>query len=126
MILKKNWLIPDSVIGETINEESVILNLELGVYFATRNTGSIIWTLLEQKIASTEIAKHFEATENMENDISSFLKKLSDEQLIIENSNETVAISVETFHKFEIPILEKYTDMKDLLELDPIHEVYHK
>lgn len=62
--------------------------------------------------------------------METFVSKLIDEQLILAANGEQPAASSKGNEQpspspvpFEPPVLEKYTDMQDLLLLDPIHEV---
>ena len=52
----KEFLIKcDDVIGDTIDDESIVLNVSNGIYYALRNLGSKIWVLLESGISREEI-----------------------------------------------------------------------
>lgn len=67
--------------------------------------------------------------------VTQFLEQLKEEDLIVPDQSQKSEISEETFAifetdeiktgklSFEVPVLHKYTDMEDLLLLDPIHEV---
>ena len=66
----------------------------------------------------------------IENGINQLIRQLLQEGLIVpaETPQESqiahsVTGNVQIKPKFEMPVLHKYTDMEDLLLLDPIHEV---
>ena len=68
----------------------------------------------------------------MESYVHDFIGKLKEEGLVLErNAGDLEAMEAVDRHpsgksfgaKFEKPVLQKYSDMQDLLLLDPIHEV---
>ncbi|NEP72064.1 MAG: PqqD family protein [Okeania sp. SIO2G4] len=126
------------VVQETIEGEVVIVNLDKGDYYSLLNTGADIWSAIEKGNSTTEIIA--EMTERYEGDrktietaVNSLITQLREEEIIIvapinegENQNrEEVKATTDNKQKlpFERPILSKYTDMEELLALDPIHEV---
>ena len=120
------WKIAPQVIGETLQEETIILNLQTGTYYACQATGSLIWNLLEKGSSIEQMVLHFEPIPDLTLKITRFLQQLQEEQLIVSyESMEFLSPTVDKVVPFVVPILEKHTDMQDFLELDPIHEVYH-
>lgn len=127
------------VVQETIEGEVVIVNLEKGDYYSLLKTGADIWSAIEKGNSTTEIIA--EMTERYEGDretietaVNSLIAQLKAEEIIIsasknesENPNPPeVKIATKNNQQklpFEAPILSKYTDMEELLALDPIHEV---
>ena len=127
------------VVQETIEGEVVIVNLEKGDYYSLLKTGADIWSAIEQGNSTIEIIA--EMTERYEGDretietaVNSLIAQLKEEEIIIsasknesENPNppEVKTATKNNLKKlpFEDPILSKYTDMEELLALDPIHEV---
>jgi hypothetical protein len=127
------------VVQETIEGEVVIVNLEKGDYYSLLKTGADIWSAIEKGNSTTEIIA--EMTERYEGDretieagVNSLIAQLKEEEIIIsastnesENPNlpEVKTATKNNLKKlpFEAPILSKYTDMEELLALDPIHEV---
>lgn len=126
-----------NIVCEVIDGEAIIINTEKGCYFSLRNTGTEIWVGVAESMSVGDIVnKLFMQYEGELKDIEQAVKdlvaQLQDEEMIIpitsENSkdstlNNVIQITAETRKtKFEIPVLEKYTDLEDLLLLDPIHE----
>ncbi|MEM1167875.1 MAG: PqqD family protein [Cyanobacteria bacterium P01_H01_bin.35] len=127
------------VVQETIEGEVVIVNLDKGDYYSLLNTGADIWSAIEKGHSTTEIIA--EMTERYEGDretietaVNSLITQLREEEIIIvapinegenQNREEVKATTDNNQQKlpFEPPILSKYTDMEELLALDPIHEV---
>jgi len=110
------------VISETIDGETIIINLESGHYFSLNKTGGEIW----------ESIREGKAMENTGHpSVQQFLDHLEREGLVASENSESDA--AQTFPEdpntasailtFEKPLLQKYEDMQDLLLLDPIHDV---
>jgi len=123
------------VIFEAIDDEIVIINLDVGHYYHLTGVAAAIWTLLERNGSKdrivTTVAAHFNLSEELINEqVQCFLDELENEKLVILNMQSTVEEGSEQVeHEFKAvgefvtPRLEKYADMKDLLLIDPIHEV---
>ena len=127
------------VIHETIEGETVLVNLDSGNYYSFDGVGVDVWNLIETGIDGggiiEAIAQRYAGErETMEQAIYSFMKELEQEALIVMDgdmgcekvtgagANNDVRTG-DTRKSFEVPILNKYTDMQDLLLLDPIHDV---
>ncbi|HSE41917.1 MAG TPA: PqqD family protein [Acidobacteriota bacterium] len=127
------------VVHETFDDnEVVIINLESGSYYSLDNIGAEIWTLIESGASVTEIIEEIidryePGTLNISESIHNFLIELQQEQLIVGYTNgnngapqmirATKAAPIGKRPSFQVPAFQKYTDMQDLLLLDPIHEV---
>lgn len=128
------------VVSETIDGEVVIVNLDKGDYYSLRKTGADIWSGIEQgltraKILADAAEKYSGSSEEIDVAINKFIDRLQQETLIVvnqtpaENGDDTAPLSDDLKTEevkavdFEPPVLEKFTDMEDLLLLDPIHEV---
>ncbi len=120
---------------QTIDDEVIIIDLELGNYYTLTGVGASIWTLIEQQatldqIEAQMLAQFDVSTEAVRESVAVFLSQLLGENLVTVTSSDSAApISVSApaaRMKFEVPVLEKYTDMQTLLLIDPIHEVDDK
>lgn len=122
-----------SVIFETMDNEVIIINLDVGYYYSLHGLGANIWTLIDQHVPlekiNSAIATHFQQSlEDVASCIKPFFDKLLKENLIApqEQSEISNIDYLNEFHPntiYEIPVLKKYDDMQNLLFLDPIHEV---
>lgn len=126
------------IIEETIDGEVIIINLDKGHYFSLNGTGTDIWKYIKLGTSISDISANIKASysdpkNSIEHSINKLLKNLLEEELIIatDQSNNNIElnsisnIDIENDNKilFIEPVLEKYTDMEDLLLLDPIHDV---
>jgi hypothetical protein len=126
----------DKIIFEKFDDEIVLINLENGNYFSIRQVAQIIWELIEKgldrsSVIST-IAKIYNTTfDKIEDDLTEFIEELLKESLInlteSTNKNFDSIVRCETFEKqnmpYSKPVIEIYSEMQDLILLDPIHEV---
>mgnify|MGYP006142413721 CR=1 FL=1 len=85
--MKRNFKISDEVAISEINNESVILNLNTGIYFQTNELGSFIISQLNE-FASLEnlkegIMQNFEVTDDQcQIDLLNFIKMLKEKNLL--------------------------------------------
>lgn len=120
------------VVAEDFDNEIIIVNLYNGNYYSLRDSAAVIWKLIAQKplygVLVEHTAKVYGATaEEVREPVTAFLEHLQRDHMIrTETPNghagaELIIPAVEK--KFGIPVLEAYSDMQDLLILDPIHDV---
>jgi hypothetical protein len=115
----------------------VLVNLENGSYYSIDSVGAVVWGYLEKGLNTSQIVEAISAqyageTADIAAGIQQLFEDLQAERLIVAvdlvagNGSSAVvshAAPGGTKSKFETPILHKYTDMEDLLLLDPIHDV---
>ena len=123
--MSKAFIKSEHVIAETINNETIILNVNNGIYYSLEDTASLIWIELEKGTSSVLLNSLFVETPNGREMIDIFLEELYSENLIVEYTGKMPGQQGTSLQAFKKPIWEKYTDMKEFLELDPVHEVYH-
>jgi hypothetical protein len=123
------------IVSEVLDGEAIILNLESGNYYSLQSIGAVIWDYIAKGYGLVEIIQQIQLTydakaEDIETAVKTLVEELQLEQLIIASdqsqiqqfSQDISQVSVEKL-VFQIPLLQKYSDMQDLLILDPIHEV---
>lgn len=130
-----------NVVHETIEGETIILNLGTGNYYSIEWPGTLFWDLLAETGDADGIRKAFlKANSKNENNFnkkySQFINLLLEEELVVsvdEGKKSTLSINNETNEEFsraasklEKLTLNKYSDMQDMLLLDPIHDVDEK
>lgn len=124
-----------TVVHEMIDGEVVIVNLEKGDYFSLIKAGADIWEGITKNLTKEEILQAITQRydgiyETIENSVNQLIEQLQQEELITldltdepPHSKEANMIVLPEKLTFEPPSLQKYTDMEELLALDPIHEV---
>ena len=127
------------VIHETIDGEVVMIDFDSGNYYSLDDVGAGIWGFIEDGATVSEIveavAHRYEGSHAViENAVNQLIAELQQEDLIVPDqtgapgSVQRLEAQVEPGLEaerpgFEAPVLHEYTDMQDLLLLDPIHEV---
>jgi hypothetical protein len=119
------------VISEVFDDEVVAVNFDTGSYYGLRATALTIWNLLEQGASTQTLTSRMTSLYNGDQQaigeaVTEFLEQLRTNGLIAEASfgvdagPEPVA---DRRGPWEPPVLSVYEDMKELLLLDPIHDV---
>ncbi len=109
---------PD-VVDESVDGEALIVHLGTGAYYSARGAGDVAWQLIAAGKSIEEACQSHSFDSSV---LAGFVEHLLAEQLIRERTlppsevNGLVSVPGE-------PQLEKYTDMQELLLLDPIHDV---
>jgi hypothetical protein len=129
------------VIHETIDGEVIVINLASGTYYSLRGAGADVWDVIQSSpgadsdaIAAAVGSRFDRPVDTVQAEIASFLEDLRREELISEREVEDrfatpltashgAADGSDASRPFEPPVLEKYTDMQDLVLIDPVHEV---
>ena len=129
------YLNEPTVIQEIIDGEAIIANLDCGLYYSLDSTGSQVWKALVDGSTIGAIIEACTARFSGDRDeitrgIQTLIDRLQEERLIIPQEGEGSGEETELAGVFEAPgvaftapVLSKYTDMKQLLLLDPIHDV---
>ncbi|MEZ4726587.1 MAG: PqqD family protein [Caldilineaceae bacterium] len=128
-----------TVVSEVFDDEIIIIHLDSGAYYSLSQSGADIWQLLQSGATLSEITANLAATYALrpaaiESTVQQFVAELAQEQLLIPQNTATqpsqpfaapvVGAAVPSrYGRFVAPALHKYTDMQDLLLLDPIHDV---
>lgn len=121
------------VMHETIDGETIVIDLTTGTYYSLRGSGSTIWNAVVAGASRDAILGGLEdvyeaSPGEIADAADAFLAQLESEQLIARgngagpNGGPTPA-PAETRSPFELPQLEKYEDMQDIILLDPVHMV---
>ena len=119
-------------IHETIEGETIVIDLVSGTYYSLQGAGAEVWNLLVSGHGREEIVEglaHTYSLDRAELDpaIGGFLDQLETERLIAPSAelaatNGRAAPSLAAA-AYVPPALEKYTDMQDIILLDPVHKV---
>ena len=114
---------------QTLDGEVVIVNLANGKYYSLRGSAAFLWGLLEQGCCEDSIRQRFRGSaEEVVQVLQRFFTELEEEEILL-SIESADGISLPSSDQtgpqivLERPVLEKFTDMQELLLLDPIHEV---
>jgi hypothetical protein len=125
-----------AVIHQTFESEVVIVNLETGDYFSLRGSGPEIWDGVVRHLSEDEIAANFSrrgeagaGPEEIEEGVRVLCGELLREGLIVpteaqgKDASGADVRATARCRPYRRPVFEKFTDMRELLLLDPIHEL---
>jgi hypothetical protein len=126
------------IVHESFEDETLMVNLETGSYYSISASGVAIVRALEDGATVGEIVdalclRYTGSRRQTENAVHELITNMEQERLIVAATTQRVesnwrlhaAASDATGQKspFEPPVLNKLTDLEELLALDPIHEV---
>ena len=122
-----------SVVFEAFDQEIVAVNLDAGNYYSISRTGPRIWMDIVSGFSLEEIVdriqhRHTGECATIRSEVMDFIDQLAAEQLVVEGSGRLACVDdtmelVANKTAFEAPVIENYSDMQDLLMLDPIYDV---
>jgi hypothetical protein len=118
------------VIAESVDGEVLIVNLLTGAYYSSAGVGDAAWAMFangaDLHAVAARIAGHFGLHEEaVAADIAAWLADLITEGLLVEDDGQPrdTPAAPAMPADYAPPAISKYTDMEDLLLLDPVHEV---
>lgn len=118
-----------SISAERLNGEIIMISFESGDYFSCFGVASDILTLIIQGVSTLQLKeilfKKF-GSEFQTDQVNSFIQECLNENIILPKVNQT---SINTMlpddydnSKWNVPVLEKFSEYNDLLLIDPIHD----
>jgi hypothetical protein len=122
-----------NIMHETIDGEVVVVNLENGTYYSLDAVGADVWGRLADGASIATLVENIATRYDTESGritagIEAFVRRLADEKLIVPVTDAPAGHPASTDAPapkgaYSDPTLQKYTDMEQLLLVDPIHEV---
>ena len=119
----------EEVASKVIDGEAIIINLANGVYYSMDKVGAFVWDRLQEghtldAVIASVIGAYDVPREQAESNVRDLVEELVQENLVVpsENGKDTAGEAI-TEHReklpYELPRLNIYRDMGDLLALDP-------
>ena len=118
----------EEVASKVIDGEAIIINLANGVYYSMDKVGAHVWDLLQaghnlEEVIKAITARYDISREQAESNVQELVQELVEENLVISSENgQTAPVQPVTNGDklpYELPKLNIYRDMGDLLALDP-------
>jgi hypothetical protein len=119
------------IVHEYMDGEVIAIDFETGGYFSLREVAAYIWNLLaagiDSDVVCARLAREFQLEmDAVTGDTAAFIAYLTDNHLVRESASP-VSTDMQPPDprppRYTTPTVEKFTDMEQLLLLDPIHEV---
>ena len=126
-----NWRInTPRVVAEQIDDETILIHLERGHYFSLRGSAPQMFNLIasgasQERIVSSLAGQYPDVdSEQMAAELARLVEDLQANELIVTTTDSMADLPPPPPAKtFQPPLFEKFTDLQDLILLDPIHEV---
>lgn len=115
------------LVSRQFDDEIIIANFETGLYYSLIGTAADIWLGLKAGEAVQTIASaisQFAACEAAD-DVKSFVETLLAENIIAPRHDDSDhrPWSPQFSNPFSPPVLDRFDDLRDLIFLDPVHDV---
>jgi hypothetical protein len=108
------------------DDEVIVIHFASGIYFSLRGTAPAIWDLFaESPSGLSDVYGLFNSlSEEQKSEISAFISKLKDSDLILPSTSADAHHVTSTTGPLEYakPDLEAYSDLQAALLADPIHD----
>lgn len=117
------------VVAETLDGEALIVHLGTGAYYTCGGAGEVAWAQLLAGATVEQVADALATAfaiprDQAEQDAASFVAEALAQGLVVEATREYEgSVPGATGRAYASPAFDKYTDMEQLLALDPIHDV---
>lgn len=114
-----------AVVADVVDGETIIMNLEKGDYYSLNQSGGELWALLAAGLRRADILQAVARRHNpapSAEEIDNFIGKLLTHNLIVpvEHANGSTIVRDRVVQGiWSTPELSVYSDMKDLLAMDP-------
>lgn len=115
------------VAGKVIDGEAIIMNLTNGAYYSVDAVGAVVWQWIDEEQNLATIVERLlttfpQAASVISTDVNEFVEQLLADGLVQEGSSgfpSPVDSALKMPTTYSTPALQKYTEMADLLALDP-------
>lgn len=114
------------LVAKTIEDETVLINLASGVYYSTAGAGAVALAQLAAGGEPDEVARELALAYGadpvaVQADVERFVASLVEQGVLVSGASQADAVvdAPPADGEYAPPELEVYTDMGDLLALDP-------
>ncbi len=118
------------LVSRQFEDEVILANFETGIYYSLTGTGADIWLGIQSGATVKEIVAAFSVldvkdVEDMKQSVTSFIDQLRAERIIMPHATRPDRKSwcPQFTVSFSQPVLERFDDLRELLFLDPVHDV---
>ncbi len=118
------------VVAEAFDEEVVVIHLDRGIYYSLTGSAPRLWPLIGCGLDAAAIAARVAAAyagapeaATVEPTVLAFLQELETEELVRAGDGSGTPPDLAPAADFAPPRLERFTDMQELIALDPVHDV---
>lgn len=118
----------EEAVAKLIDGEAILINLVSSIYYSMEGTGALIWSLIEAgqplEVIAAELAAAYDVSEpQAREDVERLVAELLEQRLVIVADGDAIAAQpgarAGEKRPYAAPKLNTYTDMGNLLALDP-------
>jgi len=121
------------IVYEALSHEVVLVNLDNGHYYILEGTAALLWQWISASVAVPEVVRAFQTAytgEGIERAVTDLVAEWLAEELLAASEvsaepatrPELMRLLPTTKSPFTAPAMFKYTDMANLIQMDPIRE----
>jgi hypothetical protein len=118
------------LVSRQFDDEIILASFETGLYYSLTRSAADIWLGLNSGATVDEIVTAFErleaqGTDGVKQTVASFVENLLAEKIIEPSDGvpHRQPWSPQFSNPFSQPVLDRFDDLRDLLFLDPVHDV---
>ena len=109
-----------TVAAETIDDEAIVIDLQSGAYYCFRDWTAWAWNVLSGGIEPAEIEQFFGDVGG----VSAFVEQLTQAGMLVERGDlAPLELPPHPDATPEPLAIERFDDMADMIQLDPVHDV---
>jgi hypothetical protein len=123
------YILNNEIVAEAFDDETVLIDVDRGIYFSMQGTAASVWRAFDvprtPDAACAELAADLpEAGREM---VSKLIQDLAEQKLIVATerppANPGKPLDRFVAASFVAPVFGVFTDLADLIGIDPVHEV---
>lgn len=123
------YVLNNEIVAETFDDETVLIDVDRGIYFSMQGSAAAVWHAFDvprtPAAACRELATGLAESERER--VAALIRELAEQRLIIAAegllANTAKPLVPFTAASFAVPVLGVFTDLADLIGIDPVHEV---
>jgi hypothetical protein len=120
-----------NIVCEIFDNEVVAVNLDVGIYYSITGWSAKVWQMIQNGLSIGEmdqmLTKYCDDSGNVNEILAKFAQELLDKNLIVSSKPLDNPTSTDLqFEKIDMMpklFIEEFSDMQDILLLDPVHDV---
>jgi hypothetical protein len=118
-------------VDETVDGEALIMDMVKGTYYSCVDSSAYVWNLLHRgvpvdDVVSDLVARYSLSETDAQRDVDAFVQSLVAEEMLVESDGPGAADGTPepvAPNEYTTLALERFTDLADLILLDPVHDV---
>lgn len=124
----RTYVVNKAIVADDFEDETVLINVEKGLYFSMQGSAQEIWRAFAEprprQAALDVLSRELGEAERVA--IDAILQRMIDHDLLVEasgDSGSTATLLSLSAVTFTAPVLGVFSDLAELIAIDPVHEV---